>query len=318
MAALNLPLGQGRLRPCPGAARLAYDFTQVPATHTLRGPIGSIARVSCVAFDAEGALIVAGTAGGRVGVQQVEQYMPSAVSATSRALDADGGTSALRARPSDETRPLLEFEMQRALTTLCWRPGSPNQFAAAASAPIGGGGGPVVLIYDLASSKPSRPARRCLADASSQGMLHDIVFCDAAAGASAAADSGSTIVGGGRDGGLVAWDLRSEHSVLRPLSTSGFTLGKRARDFGTGSVSALARSISGSAICAGTSDGSVVVWDVRCLRSVVSCTRVGRGASVGVDSLLPHPRVGRLLVTQLSDGTVAIVDTETGEEGGGG
>jgi WD40 repeat protein len=312
--AAHLPLGQGRLRPCPGAARLAYDFAQVPVTYALGRPVGGSARVSCIAFDAAGELIAAGTAGGRVGVQQVEQYMPSALRATSSALDADG--RALCFRPSDETRPLIEFETQRALTALRWRPGLPNQFAAAASAPIGGGGGgSVVLIYDLASSCPRRPTRRCLADAS-QGLLHDILFCDVAA----SAHPGCTLVGGGRDGQLVVWDMRCDAPVLRPASTatSGFTLGKRSRDFGTGSVSALAHAQFGTAVCAGTSDGSLLVWDVRCLRSVVSCTRVNRGAASGVDSVLPHPRVGRVMVAQLSDGSVCVIDTEAGERGTGG
>jgi len=62
----------------------------------------------------------------------------------------------------------------------------------------------------------------------------------------------------------------------------------------------------------------VLLWDVRSLRSVVSCARVGRALALerdtdegeaGVDSLLPHPRVRDVMVAQLSDGTVALVDT---------
>ena len=52
-------------------------------------------------------------------------------------------------------------------------------------------------------------------------------------------------VAGGRDGQLKAWDLRAgAAAVVRASSnaTGGFTMGKRARDYNTGSISVLSRS----------------------------------------------------------------------------
>ena len=163
-----------------------------------------------------------------------------------------------------------------------------------------------MLIFDIGSSRPARPVHHCVFEDVRQGMLHDILMCDPTG---EAASGGWALVGGGRDGDLRAWDLRCTAPVVRPWSgaTSGFTLGKRAKDFRTGSISCLAE-VGGSTLCAGTSDGSVVVWDMRCLRSILSLTRLDRLQRAGVDSLLPHPRVRRLVVVQLSDGTLATVD----------
>ena len=169
-----------RRRPCPGAARLVYDFAQVPATHLLGREADGGSRVSCVAFDAVGALVASGSVGGRVGVQQVEQYVPSAQSAASRAAGHDA--AALHIRPSAETKPLIEFATSRTLNALGWRPDNPNQFAAAVSAARGGAGGPSVLIYDLGASRPSRPAHSCISDPREQGALHDLLFLDAGGG----------------------------------------------------------------------------------------------------------------------------------------
>jgi len=111
--------------------------------------------------------------------------------------------------------------------------------------------------------------------------------------------------------------LRDARPVVRPSNTvSGWTLGKRTRDYKSGSISALAVDAREQLVSAGTSDGALLTWDVRNLKSVLCCTRVSRAlagrASSGVDSLLPHPRVRDTLLAQLSCGAVAAVDVCAG------
>lgn len=360
-----------RRQPCLGAARLASDLAQLPAVHSLGRPGDDAPRIATVAFEADGTLLASATVGGRVGVQQVEQYLPSAVSAAAAAGRKDGHR--LTPRPSAETLPLLEFETRRTVAALRWRPGRAGQLAVAAAAPRGShapqGGGAGVLIYDVASARPERPVHLCSDGA--PGALHDLVFVDAGGGGGS-----PLLIGAGRDGELRAWDLRDARPVVRPSNTvSGWTLGKRTRDYKSGappasplpaprlvrlptpargpraqapsrrspstrasSSSPLARPTARRRTCArhvrdmsvtcptGTSDGALLTWDVRNLKSVLCCTRVSRAlagrASSGVDSLLPHPRVRDTLLAQLSCGAVAAVDVCAGarssEAAGGG
>lgn len=126
--------------------------------------------------------------------------MPSVLRATARALNADGGTSALLALQSDETKPIFDFVTGRALTAVCWRPGEPQQFTVAGPAPKGLSGS-AVLIYDLNSHRPRQAVRTCRAK--EQPVLHDILFCDTLGG-SAGADAPAHILIGGGPNGLVA------------------------------------------------------------------------------------------------------------------
>eukprot|EP00967_Tisochrysis_lutea_P046153 scaffold56035_cov24-Tisochrysis_lutea.AAC.1 len=75
----DLSLGKRR-RPqaSAAAARLAYDLAQVPATHALGRASDGCCRVSALSFDHEGELVASASSGGRVGVQQIEQFVPSA------------------------------------------------------------------------------------------------------------------------------------------------------------------------------------------------------------------------------------------------
>mmetsp|Transcript_45684 Transcript_45684/g.74503 ORF Transcript_45684/g.74503 Transcript_45684/m.74503 type:complete len:450 (+) Transcript_45684:224-1573(+) len=284
-----------------------FEYTKPDVKHGFEGtPFFNSPYVAEVQFDQSGELLASGGYAGELAIYSFDRYL------TYRTLlrTSQGDTTHL------ELRPLLQVNIEQKLSGLRWNPANQNEVALSFSSLRD------LHIYDL-SVCGNEPTQKL--ECGEGGGFFDVCFI---------ADKPDQVVAGSRDGGVRIWDSRKSkrpRKLLHASSARGNSV--------TASICSLLPSSDGVSLTCGTSDGDIIVWDLRHPATVVKSFNISHLLSsdnpstipgpstlplrsdwvplkmapyrVVVHSMTLHPLCSRHVAVQLANSTSALINIDT-------